>query len=90
MTEHLVTQHERSVLIKAEKEAAYLQKLGRYPDHTICKAMVLERSIFFVLLPFFRHGDAGLRSERILADEQIHVATTPVCNEPGLTPLQVA
>ncbi|WP_207776920.1 hypothetical protein, partial [Thermus thermophilus] len=48
-----------------------------HPDHTITKAMVAERAIFFVLLPFFRfNGDAGMRtvSADISRDEQIHVA----------------
>ena len=70
----------------AEKEASLLTKAWEeHPDHTICKAMVLERSIFFVLLPFFRFcGDAGLRSvsQDISRDEQIHVATNSlVCAE---------
>ena len=51
--------------------------------------MVLERSVFFVLLPFFRFcGDAGLRtiSADISRDEQIHVATNSlVCRELGLS-----
>ena len=73
----------------AETEAAALRKAWEdHPDHTICKAMVLERSIFFVLLPFFRFcGDAGLRtiSADISRDEQIHVATNSlVCRELGL------
>lgn len=59
-----------------------------HPDHTIVKAMVAERSIFFVLLPFFRfNGDAGMRtvSADISRDEQIHVATNSiVCKELGL------
>ena len=38
---------------KAEKEALALQKAWiAHPDHTITKAMVAERAIFFVLLPF--------------------------------------
>jgi len=48
-----------------------------HPDHTILKALVAERAIFFVLLPFFRfNGDAGLRtvSADISRDEQVHVA----------------
>ena len=74
---------------KAEAEAATLTKAWEdHPDHTICKAMVLERSVFFVLLPFFRFcGDAGLRtvSADISRDEQIHVATNSlVCRELGL------
>lgn len=54
-------------------------------EHTVLKAMVLERSIFFVLLPFFRfNGDAGLRtvSADISRDEQVHVAANSlVCRE---------
>ena len=74
---------------KAEAEAKRLQKAWiDHPDHTICKAMVAERSIFFVILPLFRFlGDAGLRtvSADISRDEQIHVATNSlVCRELGL------
>ena len=61
-----------------------------HPDHTITKALVAERAIFFVLLPFFRfNGDAALRtvSADISRDEQIHVgANTLVCHELGLSP----
>ena len=60
------------------------------PDHTITKALVAERAIFFVLLPMFRFlGDAALRtvSADISRDEQIHVATNSlVCRELGLVP----
>ncbi len=60
-----------------------------HPDHTITKALVAERAIFFVLLPFFRfNGDAALRtvSADISRDEQIHVgANTLVCAELGLS-----
>jgi hypothetical protein len=78
---------------KAEAEALRLQKAWiEHPDHTICKAMVAERAIFFVLLPFFRfNGDAGMRtvSADISRDEQIHVATNSlVCEELGLKPSQ--
>ena len=74
---------------KAEKEALALQKAWiAHPDHTVTKAMVAERSIFFVLLPFFRFcGDAGMRtvSADISRDEQIHVACNSlVCKELGL------
>jgi hypothetical protein len=59
-----------------------------HPDHTILKALVAERAIFFVLLPFFRfNGDAGLRtvSADISRDEQVHVATNSlVAAELGL------
>ena len=61
-----------------------------HPDHTITKALVAERAIFFVLLPFFRfNGDAPLRtvSADISRDEQIHVgANSLVCTELGLSP----
>ena len=64
---------------KAEAEALKLRQAWiEHPDHTITKAMVAERAIFFVLLPLFRFtGDAGMRttSADISRDEQIHVAT---------------
>ena len=74
---------------KSEAEAHRLTKAWEdHPDHTICKAMVAERSIFFVILPMFRFlGDAGLRtiSADISRDEQVHVATNSlVCRELGL------
>ena len=74
---------------KAEAEALRLRDAWTaHPDHTITKAMVAERAIFFVLLPFFRfNGDAGMRtvSADISRDEQIHVATNSlVCRELGL------
>ena len=63
---------------KAEKEALLLREAWvSHPDHTITKAMVAERAIFFVLLPFLRaNGDAGMRtvSADISRDEQVHVA----------------
>lgn len=75
---------------KAEEEALRLRDAWvAHPDHTITKAMVAERAIFFVLLPFFRaNGDAGMRtvSADISRDEQIHVATnTIVCRQLGLS-----
>ena len=74
---------------KAEAEALRLREAWTaHPDHTIVKAMVAERSIFFVLLPFFRaNGDAGMRtvSADISRDEQIHVAANSlVCKELNL------
>ena len=74
---------------KAEAEAIRLREAWvSHPDHTIVKAMVAERSIFFVVLPLFRFlGDVGLRtvSADISRDEQIHVATNSlVCRELGL------
>ena len=75
----------------AEKEALLLRKAWEeHPDHTITKALVAERAIFFVLLPFFRfNGDGATRtvSADFSRDEQIHVATTSlVCGELGLSP----
>ena len=74
---------------KAEAEAIRLRDAWvAHPDHTITKAMVAERAIFFVLLPFFRaNGDAGMRtvSADISRDEQLHVACNSlVCRELGL------
>jgi len=75
----------------AEKEAIKLRDAWiSHPDHTITKALVAERAIFFVLLPFFRfNGDPALRtvSADISRDEQIHVASNSlVCTELGLSP----
>ena len=75
---------------KAEKEALRLRDAWvSHPDHTVVKALVAARAIFFVLLPFNRfNGDAGLRtvSADISRDEQIHVACNSlVCSELGLT-----
>jgi len=76
---------------KAEKEAMALREAWTsHKDHTILKAMVAERAIFFVLLPFFRaNGDESMRtvSADISRDEQIHVAgNSIVCEELGLRP----
>ena len=76
---------------KTEKEGKLLRDAWiAHPDHTITKALVAERAIFFVLLPFFRfNGDAALRtvSADISRDEQIHVGTNSlVCTELGLSP----
>jgi hypothetical protein len=57
-------------------------------EHPILKAMVLERGIFFVILPMFRFlGNVGMRttSADISRDEQTHVAcNTQFCNELGI------
>ncbi len=73
----------------AEAEAKRLRDAWQaHNDHTVLKALVAERAIFFVLLPFFRfNGDAGLRtvSADISRDEQVHVACNSlVCRELGL------
>ena len=76
---------------KAEAEAHKLQAAwDAHPDHTVLKALTIEKAIFFVLLPFFRfNGDTGLRvtSADISRDETIHVSGhSLVCKELGLTP----
>jgi hypothetical protein len=76
---------------KAEEEAKRIREAwNAHPDHTVLKALVAERALFFVLLPLFRfNGDAGLRtvSADISRDEQVHVAANSlVCRELGLTP----
>ena len=78
---------------KAEREAFALRDAWEtHKDHTILKAMVAERAIFFVLLPFLRaNGDAGMRtvSADISRNEQIHVACNSlVCAELNLKPSQ--
>ena len=75
---------------KAEAEAHKLQAAwDAHPDHTVLKALTIEKAIFFVLLPFFRfNGDTGLRvtSADISRDETIHVSGhSLVCKELGLT-----
>ncbi len=79
--------------IDPESEAEILKLRAAWdahPDHTILKALVAERSIFFVLLPFFRfNGDASLRtvSADVSRDETIHVSShSLVCKEMGWTP----
>ena len=79
-----------SVNDKDEKEGKLLRDAWiSHPDHTILKALVAERAIFFVLLPFFRfNGCAALRtvSADISRDEQIHVGSNSlVCAELGLS-----
>ncbi len=73
-----------------EKEAARIRDTWLELDrHPVLKAVVLERSVFFVLLPIFRFlGDTGLRttSADISRDEQTHVAANSlVCDSLGLT-----
>ena len=76
---------------KAEAEAFRLQAAWKaHPDHTVLKAVVIEKAIFFVLLPFFRfNGDTGMRvtSADISRDETVHVGGhSLVCKEKGWTP----
>jgi hypothetical protein len=75
---------------KIEREAQKIRDTWLELDrHPVLKAVVLERSVFFVLLPIFRFlGDTGLRttSADISRDEQTHVAAnTLVCEALGLT-----
>jgi len=79
-----------NVTDKDEKEGKLLRDAWiKHPDHTILKALVAERAVFFVLLPFFRfNGDAAIRtvSADISRDEQIHVGSnTLVCAELGVS-----
>jgi len=72
-----------------EREAKHIRDTWLELDrHPVLKAVVLERSVFFVLLPIFRAlGDTGLRttSADISRDEQTHVAAnTLVCEALGL------
>ena len=63
---------------RAEREAAAIRKAWLdLPEHPILKTAILERSVFFVLLPFFRFtGDVGIRTvaSDISRDEQVHTA----------------
>ena len=61
-----------------------------HPDHPIQKVAILERSVFFVLLPFLRFaGDIGIRTVAadISRDERTHVlGHTAIAKELGLKP----
>ena len=63
---------------RAEREAENIRKAWlSAPEHPILKTAILERSVFFVLLPFFRfNGDMGIRTTAsdISRDEQTHTA----------------
>jgi hypothetical protein len=72
-----------------DKEAsAIVNAWVNAPEHTVLKAMVLERSVFFVLLPILRFlGNSALRtvSSDISMDEQIHVVTNSLfCKDMGI------
>lgn len=74
---------------KAEAEGQHILRTWlEAPEHPILKAAILERSVFFVLLPFYRfNGDIGIRTTAadISRDEQTHVAIhSMVCSELGL------
>lgn len=63
---------------KAESDVLNILKVwNEHPAHPVHKAAILERSIFFVALPFFRqNGDMGMRtvSADISRDERVHTA----------------
>ena len=74
---------------KVEAEAKKITQAWLDLDrHPVLKALVVERSIFFVLLPIFRYlGDTGLRttSADISRDEMTHTTCNSlVCEELGL------
>ena len=76
---------------KSEREADHILKAWiESTEHPILKAAILERSVFFVLLPFYRYaGDIGIRTTAadISRDEQVHVAVhSMVASELGLKP----
>lgn len=64
---------------EAERTALqFRQTFLEHPDHPILKTAVIERSIFFVILPMFRFlGDIGMRSTSadISLDERVHAAS---------------
>lgn len=67
----------------AEREAQAIRKSWlELPEHPILKTAILERSVFFVLLPFFRFcGDVGIRcvASDVSRDEQVHTAVHAMC-----------
>ena len=74
---------------KAEREATVIRKTWlEAPEHPILKTAVLERSVFFVLLPFYRYcGDMAARSlaQDVSGDESIHVLQHQmVCKDLGI------
>lgn len=74
---------------KSEREAVVIRKTWlEAPEHPILKTAVLERSVFFVLLPFYRYcGDMAARSisQDISGDESIHVLQHQmVCKDLGI------
>ena len=78
---------------KFESEAKHILKAWLdAPEHPLLKAAILERSVFFVILPLFRFtGDVGIRTTAadISRDEQCHVAIhSMVCSELGLKSTQ--
>ena len=73
---------------QAEKEALRIRQAWiDHPAHPIAKVAVLERSLFFTILPFFRfNGDKGLRTvaSDISRDEICHAfCNTKIAEESG-------
>lgn len=68
---------------RAEREAQAIRTAWlELPEHPILKTAILERSVFFVLLPFFRFcGDVGIRcvASDVSRDEQVHTAVHAMC-----------
>ena len=77
------------VSARMDAEGAHITKQWLELDrHPVLKALIIERSVFFVLLPIFRSlGDSGLRttSQDISRDEVTHMACNAlVCKDLGL------
>ena len=73
---------------KAEAEAMKIRQAWLdHPAHPVAKVAVLERSLFFTILPFFRfNGDKGLRTvaSDVSRDEICHAfCHTKICEEAG-------
>ncbi len=73
---------------QAEAEALKIRQAWlEHPAHPIAKVAVLERSLFFTILPFFRfNGDKGLRTvaSDVSRDEICHAfCHTKICEEAG-------
>jgi hypothetical protein len=70
---------------KAEREVmSILKAWNEHPAHPILKAGIMERSIFFVALPFFRQtGDVGMRtvSQDISRDERVHTVVNAMVSK---------
>jgi hypothetical protein len=70
---------------KAEREVMNILKAwNEHPAHPILKAGLMERSIFFVALPFFRQtGDVGMRtvSQDISRDERVHTVVNAMVSK---------
>lgn len=70
---------------KAEREVLNILKAwNEHPAHPILKAGIMERSVFFVALPFFRQvGDLGMRtvSQDISRDERVHTAVNAMVSK---------